>query len=65
MLKILKREDDSLYCKTPGTFIKIELYIAWLRTNNDTCLLLMYNTCNTSATPLNNAHPGGFFSLEV
>ena len=21
----------------------------------------MYNTCNTPATPLNNAHPGGFF----
>ena len=29
--------------------------------NNDTYLLLMYNTCNTPATPLNNAHPGGFF----
>jgi len=27
----------------------------------DTYLLLMYNTCNTPATPLNNAHPGGFF----
>jgi len=38
--------------------------MAWLRTNNDTYLLLMYNTCNTPATPLNNAHPGGFFYLE-
>ena len=25
----------------------------------------MYNTCNIPATPLNNAHPGGFFYLEV
>ena len=31
---------------------------------NDTYLLLMYNTRNTPATPLNNAHPGGFFYLE-
>ncbi|MBA7498137.1 hypothetical protein ES704_00872 [subsurface metagenome] len=27
----------------------------------DPYLPLMYNTCNTPATPLNNAHPGGFF----
>jgi len=36
--------------------------MAWLRAKIiDTYLRLMYNTCNTPATPLNNAHPGGFF----
>jgi hypothetical protein len=32
-----------------------------LITNNAPYLPLMYNTRNTPATPLNNAHLGGFF----
>jgi len=35
--------------------------MAWLQKIIDTNLLLIYNTDNTPATPLNNAHPGGFF----